>query len=97
MAYTDENNRCRQYFTAHVPEGSLISMSGKELGLSSTLSDARERLARHLFRNSWQGRSAQFQEWEFCLTYASREKYIQWTYDAEADTWSDPAIVTIAG
>ena len=91
MADAEESNRFSRYYTVYCPEGHLCNMGGRHLKYSKTVSDARHKLAQHL--HSGQGHSAQFQDWEFCMTAAARETYIEYTYDAEADRWWEPVDV----
>ena len=63
-------------------------MGKKHLKCSSTLRDARYKLAMHLFSAS--GHSSKFQGWEVCLQTAASEFYIKYTYDHETGSWSNP-------
>ena len=75
MTDAQESNRFRQVFTVYCPEGHLCTMGGKHLKYSNTLSGARRKLAQH--RHSGHGHSTQNHNWEFCLTAAARETYMQ--------------------
>ena len=82
MAHAEESNRLCPYFTVYCPE------CRKLLKVSTTLRNARYRLAQHL--HTARGHPEKYQDWKFTMQAAASETYYEYKYNEVAGTWSDP-------